>query len=351
MSTNILSKMKRLLFIYCLLILGTIHLLAQKGLKADYFDGTQFDRYVATNYVDHIDFYWNQIPPVKGINPHECSIRYTGRLTSPRTGLYTFSARVDDGIRVWVGETLVINNWQLNDVGYSDGTIEMKADQFYDIKIEYFNALNEAELRLLWKLPNKEESSWLDKWWYGEEPVVVPAQYFAPPLEKEVELRLEPKLQAIVQPKLKPQLKPKPKLKTKSKPKPNIVKRVRLAVPQKKKVVDTIQRYIPQSVEFDQAKSEILAVSFRELDTLTDFLVRNPNRTIRIEGHTDNIGDMAKNIRLSERRSYAVAAYLVKKGVGTKQVSARGFGGTKPLVRSSKGKYHPENRRVEFIIE
>ena len=343
--------MKKLLSIYCLLIVGITYSLAQKGLKADYYDGTEFERYVATNYVDQIDFYWNQNPPVVGINPHVCSIRYTGRLKSPKTGFYTFSARVDDGIRVWVGEELVINNWQLNDVGYSDGTIEMKADTFYDIKIEYFNALNEAELRLLWKLPKEEDINWLASWWYGEEPVVIPAQYFAPPIEEEIEVIRKTKLESIIPPKPIAKAEPKPKQKPVTKPKPKPVKQQPLAVTPKKRVVDTIQRYIPKSVEFDRAQSEILPISFPELDKLAAFLVKHPTRAIRIEGHTDNVGDANKNFLLSKRRANSVAAYLVKKGVQPEQLSAMGFGGTKPLIKSRDKKYHPENRRVAFVIE
>lgn len=335
--------MKQLLIISFLLMLGTPHLRAQNGLKADYFNGTQLNQFVATNFVDNLDFYWNESPPIEGINPHECSIRYTGRLKSPKTGVYTFSARVDDGIRVWVGGVQVINNWQLNDVGYSEGKVEMEADKFYNIKVEYFNALNEAELRLLWKLPKDEESSWFGQWWDGDEPVVVSAQYFTPPLEKEVIVKREPVPQPIVKPKSKPT--PKPTSKTK------ILKKKPLVRPQKKKEEDSIQRYIPKSVEFDRAKSEILAVSYRELDKLADFLVQHPTRKVHIEGHTDNVGNMDKNLQLSEKRAYAVAAYLVKKGVNAKQLSAKGFGGTKPLVLSNEKKYHPENRRVAFIIQ
>ena len=72
---------------------------------------------------------------------------------------------------------------------------------------------------------------------------------------------------------------------------------------------------------------------------------------MRIEGHTDNVGDMNKNFLLSKRRANAVAAYLVKKGVSAERLSAKGFGGTKPLIKSRDKKYHPENRRVAFIIE
>jgi len=85
--------MKQFLTSSFLLMLGTMNLWSQNGLKADYFDGKDFNRYVTTNFVDNIDFYWNKTPPVEGINPHVCSIRFTGRLTPPETGEYTFSAR------------------------------------------------------------------------------------------------------------------------------------------------------------------------------------------------------------------------------------------------------------------
>lgn len=333
--------MKRLLPIYFLLILSASNLWSQTGLKADYFDGTEFNLYVATNFVDNINFYWNQSPPVQGINPHKCSIRYTGQLKSPKTGVYTFSARVDDGIRVWLDSQLIINNWQLNDVGYSTGKVTMKADSFYHIKIEYFNALREAELRLLWKLPEVEEKSWYAKWWNEEEAVVIPTQYFTPPIEKKIAINQEQTQPLLVE------------QKPKSKPiaKPKRVKKKPLIIPKEKQMAENIQQYIPKNVAFNQAEAEILPVSYGELDKLADFLVAHPTRKVRIEGHTDNIGNMDKNLVLSKKRAYAVAAYLVKKGVDYKQLSAQGFGGTKPLVPSKDKEYHPENRRVAFIIE
>ena len=340
--------MQNVLSIYCLYLLGTAYSWAQQGLKADYFNGIEFNEYVATNYVDNLDFYWNRTPPVKGVNPNDCSVRYTGRLKSPQTGKFTFSARVDDGIRVWVGNQQIINNWQLNDVGYSDGMIHLEADQWYDIKIEYFNALLEAELRLLWKLPEEEKRSWLDQWWNGDDAVVIPAQYFSPPVEEVVQA--SPKARPT--PKPTPTVKKsKPKPKPKPTPKPSIVKQEPIVSPPKKKVVDPIQQYIPNNVEFDRAQSEILSVSYPELDQLANFLVDNPTRKVKIEGHTDNIGNKDQNLELSKRRAYAVAAYLVKKGVNHQQLTAEGFGGTRPLVTSYDKKYHPENRRVEFIVE
>ena len=336
--------MKQFLKIYCFLMLSIPHLLSQSGLKADYFDGQDFNRYVTTEYVENIDFYWNKTPPVPGINPHKCSIRYTGQLKAPKTGVINFTARVDDGIRVWIDEVLIIDNWRLNDRGYSAGKVTMIADSVYNLKIEYFNALIEAELRLLWTLPNDIEKSWYEKWWSAADvPQIIPAAYFLPPIEAKV--AAEPVLPPIVETTPKPQ--PKPKVISKPKkvqPKPAVVV-------QKEPKVGTIQRYLPKNVAFNQAESKILPVSYPELDKLANFLVRHPAQKVSIEGHTDNVGNAEKNLLLSEKRAYAVAAYLVKKGVNPKQLSAKGLGGTQPLFHSKDKKYHPENRRVAFVIE
>lgn len=337
--------MKQLLLATTIIVLSTLNLLSQKGLRADYYNGTQFNQYVATNYVDNIDFYWDSSPPMSGLNPQVCSIRYTGRLKTPKTGVYTFSARVDDGIRVWVDSVQVISNWQLNDVGISVGKVELQANQFYTIKIEYFNALREAELRLLWKLPLDEERSWLSSWWYGTAFETIPSHYFAPPIEEEVEMALNSEFLPIE----KVNNKPNPKKKVTPSSPPIQRKRDR-AVP-KEKTIDTIQQYLPNNIAFNRAEAEILPVSFPELDKLANFLVENPTRKVQIEGHTDNIGHEDKNLQLSKRRAYAVAAYLVKKGVKSNQLSAKGYGGTRPLIESKDKKYHPENRRVAFVIE
>jgi len=255
--------------------------------------------------------------------------------------------RVDDGIRVWVDDVRVINNWQLNDLAYSKGKIKLIADSIYTITIEYFNALIEAELQLLWELPNDDnnEKSWWDLWWVEDKRVVIPTQYFTPPPEKEIAELQEPIALPIVP--SKPAPKPKPKRLSKRKP----IKPKPAAIPQKEPVANTIQQYIPDNVEFNRKESEILAISYPDLDKLANFLVSHPNHKVRIEGHTDNVGDQHKNFLLSERRAYAVAAYLVKKGVDSKQLTAKGYGGTKPLVQSKQKQYHPENRRVAFIIE
>lgn len=330
------NTMKKFALLFSLLFLGTFGVSAQNGLKADYYDGTNFNRFVGTRVETNIDYYWMEVAPFEDMNPSECSVRWTGRLKSPKTGVFTFSARVDDGIRVWVGGVQVIDNWQLNDVGYSTGKVKMKAGAYYDIKIEYFNALLEAEITLLWTLPKPEDLSWYDNLWYRAKEEVVPSQYFFQPIERKV-VEVKTETVAIV---------PAP---PKEIPKRKVSIPVQTKVSNVKKV--TIEKYIPQNVQFERAKSEILPESFAALDRLAKFLVENPKHKIKIEGHTDNVGDAQKNFTLSQSRARAVAAYLIKKGVAHERLSAEGFGGSRPLVKSDGEKYHPENRRVEFIVE
>ena len=121
----------------------------QQGLLAEFYDGTNFERFVTKAYVGNIEDYWDEHPPVSGIDPHSCSIRWTGKLTPAKTANYVFSAVVDDGIRVWIDGEIIINQWYLNDMGIFNGKKELLAHHSYDIKVEYFNALREGEIKLM----------------------------------------------------------------------------------------------------------------------------------------------------------------------------------------------------------
>jgi outer membrane protein OmpA-like peptidoglycan-associated protein len=301
---------------------------------------------VATRIDKQIDLYWNNTPPVKGMDPHECSIRWTGRLKAPQTGTYKFSARVDDGIRVWVGNEKVIDDWQLNDVGIFSGEVKMEAGKFYDLKVEYFNALVEGEITLLWHIPEEDES-WFDSWFADNAEVIGPEFYFQPkesiavrmeepPVREEKKVN-ESRPPAVRQsPASAPSKKPTPKP---ASPKEEVATAV------------TIQKYIPETIQFERAKTDILPESFPDLDELANFLLRHPNLKVTVEGHTDYVGDAYKNVILSQDRADAVAAYLLEKGVREDRISAKGYGGLRPLAKNDGRKYHPENRRVAFIIE
>jgi outer membrane protein OmpA-like peptidoglycan-associated protein len=71
---------------------------------------------------------------------------------------------------------------------------------------------------------------------------------------------------------------------------------------------------------------------------------------MEIQGHTDDVGDDAKNLQLSQERAQAVVDYFVGKGVGADRFVARGYGETKPVVANDTDANRAQNRRVEFTL-
>ena len=106
-----------------------------------------------------------------------------------------------------------------------------------------------------------------------------------------------------------------------------------------------------RNVLFAQTKSEILPESYPELDMVVNFLKSNPNVRIELSGHTDNRGIHADNIKLSQMRVNKVKDYLVSKGIDSKRITGKGYGGTKPIASNDTEESRKMNRRVEFIIK
>ncbi len=73
-------------------------------------------------------------------------------------------------------------------------------------------------------------------------------------------------------------------------------------------------------------------------------------KKLRIEGHTDSVGDDLKNLKLSEARAKAVTAALTKLGVETVRLEAVGFGESKPISLNTTATGRAQNRRTEFNI-
>lgn len=81
------------------------------------------------------------------------------------------------------------------------------------------------------------------------------------------------------------------------------------------------------------------------------FLKENPTISVAIQGHTDDVGDDAQNLSLSEDRAQGVKAYLVSLGIDQKRLSAKGYGETQPKVPNDSASNRAKNRRTDFVIE
>lgn len=106
------------------------------------------------------------------------------------------------------------------------------------------------------------------------------------------------------------------------------------------------------NVNFATAKATILPESREPLDVVGEVLSKWPQLKIEIGGHCDSRGSDAYNLALSNRRTASVRAYLLEHfpSLEASQLSAKGYGESKPLVPNSSAVNMAQNRRVEFVV-
>lgn len=118
------------------------------GLRAEYF-ATYIDP-VLTRVDPGLDFVWGLDAPDPALPPDRWSIRWTGALVAPATGTYTVITETDDGVRVWIDDVLVIDDWTPHYVTRNEATVELAAGVPTAIRVDYFEIDIEASARLLW---------------------------------------------------------------------------------------------------------------------------------------------------------------------------------------------------------
>ncbi|QXE85253.1 outer membrane beta-barrel domain-containing protein [Geomonas nitrogeniifigens] len=105
-------------------------------------------------------------------------------------------------------------------------------------------------------------------------------------------------------------------------------------------------------VDFDPGKAEIKPQYRDEIAKVADYMKRYTTTTAVIEGHTDNTGDAAHNMKLSQQRAQNVVDYMVKNfGIERSRLSAKGFGSTRPVAYNNTAEGRQKNRRINAIID
>jgi outer membrane protein OmpA-like peptidoglycan-associated protein len=103
-------------------------------------------------------------------------------------------------------------------------------------------------------------------------------------------------------------------------------------------------------VLFAFGKADLSPGAVRNLDKLTGFLEKHPDRDLLIEGHTDSIGSDEFNRVLSQKRADAVKEALVEKGISPDRIATKGYGKQFPVASNDTESGRQLNRRVEVVI-
>lgn len=106
-----------------------------------------------------------------------------------------------------------------------------------------------------------------------------------------------------------------------------------------------------RGVHFDFDKYNIRPGDAAVLDEAATTLRANPNVIVQVNGYTDAIGTVDYNLRLSQRRSEAVADYLERQGVSRSVLITQGFGKTNFVATNDTPEGRAQNRRVELVPE
>ena len=121
--------------------------------------------------------------------------------------------------------------------------------------------------------------------------------------------------------------------------------------PAAKPVLKKDRLEIPGQIVFESGSAILKPESDAALNQLKQYMDETPRVTkLRIEGHTDNVGQAAANETLSGQRALAIKAALVAKGVAKERLLAVGFGQSKPIADNTTEEGKAKNRRTEFHV-
>src|SRR3954454_12246470 len=123
--------------------------LSGNGLTGQYFFNDDFTG-LATTRVEAVAQNWGTASPGSGIDADTFSVRWTGQVQPRFTEHYTFTALSNDAARVWVDGQLIVDDWLPHTARYSSGSLDLVANQLYDIRVDYREETGNARMELNW---------------------------------------------------------------------------------------------------------------------------------------------------------------------------------------------------------
>ena len=105
-----------------------------------------------------------------------------------------------------------------------------------------------------------------------------------------------------------------------------------------------------RSVQFQLGSAELAGSARQLLRQVADELVGCPQAYVNVVGHTDSIGTIENNLRLSQNRAASVQDYLIERGIEPRRLTSEGRGESEPIASNLDERGRILNRRIEFQI-
>ncbi len=125
---------------------------SQKGVFGEYFNNVTLAGKPALTRIDQqIQFQWTLFSPdPEKLNYDFYSVRWTGKLTAPKTGKFNIGIDGNDGYRLYLNNKLIIDNWKKLSKQTIVAEYSFEKDNIYDLRIEYYEPTGNAFFRLVW---------------------------------------------------------------------------------------------------------------------------------------------------------------------------------------------------------
>lgn len=129
------------------------------GLKGEYFANKDLQGTPAVTRTDEqLNFNWFTNSPIPELPMDNFSVRWSGSLVPPTSGTYMLGMRTDDGVRMYLDDKAIIDDWTDRGARTVTKPVELEAGRQYKIRIEYYDRYAAAEARLVWGPPKLAET-------------------------------------------------------------------------------------------------------------------------------------------------------------------------------------------------
>ena len=127
---------------------------AGNGLQGHYFDTDDLTGPALVRQDPGVDFDWASGSPDASIASDTFSVRWSGQVEARYTETYSFIVNADDGARLWVNGTLLIDQFESSNVSDATANIDLIAGRRYDLQLEFREITANAAVKLEWSSPS-----------------------------------------------------------------------------------------------------------------------------------------------------------------------------------------------------